>query len=116
LDGPKGFRHIRFRIPRVVNGHRYQKRSAVGSIMGAIDAEFPLTPEISFLASLRGRRDDGNEERAIVDLPADLPVPGISAPQLTLIEPDLDPAGAQRIANAPGRIGILRGIAQEYGS
>src|SRR5450432_3287527 len=82
--------------------------------MGAIDGEFPLASEVSLEASLRGCRDDGYEDRAVVDLFSDLPVPSIPAAQLALIEPDLNSAGPQRFANLPGGLGILRGIAQEH--
>jgi hypothetical protein len=83
--------------------------------MRAIDGEFPLAPEVTFLASLGRGRDDGDKQRAVADLLADLVVPRISAAQLALVEPDLDAARPQRLANAPRRLGILRGVAQEYG-
>jgi len=51
-----------------------------------------------------------------VDLLANLSIPGIASPQLTLIEPDLNAGCAQCIANPFRRLGILRGIAQEYGA
>ena len=83
--------------------------------MRAIDGEFPLAPEVTFLASLGRGRNDGDKQRAVADLLADLVVPRISAAQLALVEPDLDAARPQRLANAPRRLGILRGVAQEYG-
>jgi hypothetical protein len=51
-----------------------------------------------------------------VDLLADLKVPGISTSQLATIEPNLDAAGRECIANALGRLGVLRCIARKYGS
>jgi hypothetical protein len=57
--------------------------------------------------------DDGDEERAGLDLLMDRLVPGIPAPKLALVEPDLNARGSQRVANAPSSLGILRGVAQE---
>ena len=42
--------------------------------------------------------DDRNEQPAVVDLLADLAVPGIAAPQLALVEPDFDTGGAECLA------------------
>src|SRR5579862_2072531 len=84
--------------------------------MGAIGSESPLASEVSLDASLRGCRDDGYEDRAVVDLFSDLPVPNIPAAQLALIEPDFNAAGPQRFANPPGGLGILGGVAQENGA
>jgi hypothetical protein len=42
-----------------------------------------------------------------VDLVPDLLIPGITTPQLTLIEKDLDARGAQCLANALRRVRIL---------
>ena len=83
--------------------------------MGTIDGEFPLASEVTFRASLCGHRNDGDEQRALVDLLADLPVPSISAAQLLAVEPGLDAGSPQRIADTPSRLHILRGVAQEYG-
>src|SRR5690348_7682916 len=51
-----------------------------------------------------------------MDLPADLAIPGISTPQLALVQPDLD----FRISQGRGYPfcgdHVFRGIAQEYGS
>jgi hypothetical protein len=43
----------------------------------------------------------------VLDLPADRLVPGVSAPQLALVEPNLDPGGSQCIANLLSSIRIL---------
>src|SRR6516162_9980586 len=47
---------------------------------------------------------------------ANLAIPDIASPQLTLIEPDLNAGGPQCIANPLSRLGILRGVAQEHRS
>src|SRR5215831_15513020 len=49
-----------------------------------------------------------------MNVPANVAVPCISAPQLALVEPDFNSRGAQCRANAPSCLGILRGIAQEH--
>jgi len=81
--------------------------------VGAIDRKLPLAPEVAFNSALRRGRDDRDEQSAVVNLLADLAVPGIPTPQLALIEPNLDAAGPKRFANALRRLGILRRIAQE---
>jgi hypothetical protein len=60
----------------------------------------------------RGRvgRNDGNEERAVVDLAPDLLIPHIPAPQLTLVEEDFNAGRTQRLANLLRRLRILRGV------
>ena len=49
-----------------------------------------------------------------MDLVSDLPVPGVPAAQLALIEKDFDAACAERFSNLLRRLGILRGVAQKY--
>ena len=44
-----------------------------------------------------------------MDSNPDLPVPGISASQLALVEPDFDASCAECLANLLGRLRILRG-------
>jgi hypothetical protein len=39
-------------------------------------------------------RDDRNEQRAVLDLPADRLIPRIATAQLALIEPDFDTGSA----------------------
>ena len=84
--------------------------------MRAIDRELPLEAEIPLDAIVRGARDNGKEQGAGLDLPADRLVPGVPAPQLAFVEPDFDTGGAQRLANPLSRLGILRGVAQKYGT
>ena len=51
--------------------------------------------------------NNGNEQRAVLDLAPDLLIPGVPTAQLTLIEKDLDAARTQRIANPLRRLRIL---------
>ena len=75
--------------------------------MGALDCEVPLVPKIALEPLLGMLGDDRNEQRAVVDLAADFLVPRVPAPQLALIEKDLDASRTQRLANPLGRLRIL---------
>jgi hypothetical protein len=57
----------------------------------------------------RGRvgRNDRNKERAVVDLAPDLLIPRVPAPQLALIEKDLDAGRTQCLADLLGSLRIL---------
>jgi hypothetical protein len=81
--------------------------------MGAFDGEFPLAAEVTLGAGLRLRRDDRQEQRALADLPPDLGVPRVAAPQLVLVEPHFVPGGAQRLGDAAGGGGVFAGVAEE---
>ncbi len=79
--------------------------------MRALDGELPFAPEVSLKPLLGIPRDDRNEQRAVVDLLSDAPIPGISAPQLILVEPDFDAGGLQRIGDALSSLRILGCVA-----
>jgi hypothetical protein len=49
-----------------------------------------------------------------VDLPPDLLIPNIPAPQLALIEKDFDAGRTQRLTNLLSGLRVLRGVAQKY--
>jgi hypothetical protein len=83
--------------------------------VAALVGKVPLQPEIPFGSGFGILRNDGNEQPAFVDLPANLVIPGISASQFALVEPHRDPRGTQYLADALCRRRILGGIAQEYG-
>jgi hypothetical protein len=79
----------------VVNDDR-QQESLVGSHeVRAVNRELPFKTEISLDPSVRILGDDGDKERTGLDLPADRRIPGIPAPQLALVEPDLNPRVSQ---------------------
>src|SRR4029079_1949155 len=82
----------------------------------ALDRELPLQPEVALAARIRVRRDERDEQRALADLLADRRVPGVPAAELVLVEPHHEPGAAQRVADAPGALRVLRGVAQENGS
>ena len=67
----------------------------------------------TFIAGLRIGGDQRHEEPAVVDPFTDLPVPGVPAAQLALVEPDFNSRGPQRGTDACRRLRVLRGIADE---
>jgi hypothetical protein len=62
------------------------------------------------------RRDNREEQRARLDLLFDRRVPDIAAAELALIEPDLDPCGAEARADPLCGVRVLGGVADKYGS
>jgi len=66
-----------------------------------------ITPEIAFVPRGRVRRNDGDEERAVVDLAPDPLIPEIPAAQLALIEKDLDAGRTQCLANLLSGLRVL---------
>ncbi len=72
-----------------------------------VDRQPPFTTEVALVTSVRVRGDEGHEENTVVDLVADLLIPPVPAPQLVLIEKDLDAGRAQALANLLGRLRIL---------
>src|SRR4051812_43495064 len=76
----------------------------------------PFQAKISFCPCLRVRRNNRHEQRAFLDLFANLCVPRIAAPELALIEPDFDSGGAERVSDASRGVRVLRRIGKESGS
>jgi hypothetical protein len=95
------------RLRRVVDHHRKQESLIRRHQVRTINRELPFEAEVPLDTRVCIRGDDRDEESAIVNLPADLPVPGFSAPELALIEPNLDSGGAKCLANLLGRPRIL---------
>ena len=79
--------------------------------MRAIDGEFPLESKITLEPLLGMLGHDRHEQGAVVDLVTDLLIPRVPAPQLALIEKDLDGGRTQSLANLLSRLRILRGVA-----
>jgi len=79
----------------------------MGHVSCAVRRQTPLAPEVALVACLRMRGDQRDEQPAVVNLLSDLAVPGISAPQLALVEPDLDAGRPKRIADPPRGLGVL---------
>src|SRR5271156_7118333 len=80
------------------------------------DRQAPFTTEIAFEARLGPSRDDRHEVIAFADLLADLLIPGVAAPELALVEPDIEAKARQRIADGPRGLAVVGGITQENGS
>jgi hypothetical protein len=79
--------------------------------VGALIRKIPLKPEIALATRGRVRRNNRNKERAVVDLAPDLLIPRVPAPQLALIEKNLDAGRTQRLANLLSGLRVLRGVA-----
>jgi hypothetical protein len=107
LHLPEPLRHSCIIITRVVDDDRQQESHVGIHEVTAINRQLPLKTEVPFTAIVRSARDDRNEKRAGLDLLADRPVPGVPAPQLALVEPDLDAGGSQCLTNPLGGLRIL---------
>lgn len=99
---------------RLIETHRHEERTAAGDHVASLVGQIPLQAEIALVARLGVRRDDGHEQRAVLDLAADLPIPLIPAAQRVAVEPDLDSGGPEGIGNASCGLRILGGIAQKH--
>ena len=113
LHFSKRIRHLRVGIARVVNHDRQQERRALRHEMRALVRQPPFESKVTFSARLRRRRNDRNQQRAVFDLSPDFVIPGITADELALVEPDLDPDGAECVGNAFRRLCVLRRVAEE---
>ena len=88
--------------------HDRQQEGQVGiHEVTAINRQLPFQTEVPLTAIVRGVRDDRHEQRAGLDLLTDRLVPGVPAPQLALVEPNLDSGGSQCLANLLGSLCIL---------
>jgi hypothetical protein len=100
---------------RSVDRDRKKERLLLQHVMRAIDRKLPLASERALVAGFRVGRDKRDEQPAVVDSLANLPIPGVAAAQLALVEPDFNATGPQCVAHSEGCFGVLRGIAQEDG-
>jgi hypothetical protein len=114
LHSSKVVRDDRLPIASAVDDDRQEEGLLLGHVVGTLNRELPFVPEVALEALLRVPGDDRNEQRAVVDLAADLLVPGVPASQLALIEKDLDAGSLQRLANLLSGLRVLRGVAQKY--
>ncbi len=111
---PKPLRHPFIIIARVIDDDGQQEGQVRIHEVTAINRQLPFETEVAFTAIMRRVRDDREEQSAGPDLLADRLVPRIPAPQLALVEPDLDAGGSQCLGNPLGRLRILRGVAEKY--
>ncbi len=75
----------------VVDDDREQECLVGSQKVRTIDREFPFKTEVALDPGMRILRDDRDEERTGLDLPADRGIPGVPASQVALVEPDFDP-------------------------
>jgi hypothetical protein len=70
--------------------HWHDERPVAGHHVGALICKIPLQSEIAFASRRRVCGNDRNEEFAVANLPPNLLVPDVPAPQLALVEPHFD--------------------------
>jgi hypothetical protein len=87
----------------IIDDDRHDESPFLSHVVCPVGCELPITAEVPFEPRLCAGRNDRYEQRAVVDLLTNLPVPGVSAAQLALVEPDLDAGGSQCLANPLGR-------------
>jgi hypothetical protein len=107
LDPLKRLWNVSRHLGSRVQAHRHNENAAASDHVSALIRKIPLKAEIAFMPRGRVGRNDGNEERAVVDLAPDLLIPHIPAPQLALIEKDFNTGRTQGLANPLGRLRIL---------
>ena len=108
-------RNVLFVVTRLIDHHRDKERLVGRYEVRTIDCQLPLESEVTFSPFMGMSRDDGQEERAGLDLLADGLVPGVPTPQLGPIEPDLDPGSSERIANTAGGLPVGGSVGKEHG-
>ena len=108
--------HTPVALVSLVDRDRQEKRGPLRHQMRALVGQFPFQSEIRFAPRLGSRRDDGDKERARLDLAADFLVPRIAAFEPVLIEPHLDVEGRQRIRDPPRCREVFARVTQKNGS
>jgi len=115
LSLAKAVGHTRRCVGRRVDHDRQQEGLVIGHVHHPMHREIPLAPEVALATCFGVGGDERNEQRAFPDLLADRGVPRVAAAKFALVEPDLDAGTAQRVADAPCGVDVLRCIAQENG-
>jgi hypothetical protein len=100
-------RYRRTSFRRSVDRDRKKECLLIQHVMRAIDRKLPLASEITLITGFRMGRDKGYEQPAVVDPLANLAIPSVAAPQLALVEEDLDATSPQCIAKLLHRPSIL---------
>jgi hypothetical protein len=98
-------------LARIVDDDGKEERLTGRHQVRSIDRELPLKTEIPLVTIVGVPRNHRDEEHTALDLLADRLVPSIPAAKRALIEPDLETARAQCLANPLGHVRILRGVA-----
>jgi hypothetical protein len=100
----------------VIDDCGHQESRIVIHHLRAVDCKLPLQSEVAFPSVLCVGGNDGDEKCAVIDLPADFPIPLIAAAQLTLVEPHFNTRSDQRLSNTPCCGQVFRRVAQKDGS
>src|SRR5215469_14488478 len=79
LHFAKAVRYAGGCVFRVVDYDRDQERNVLGHVTGTFYCQPPLTTKIPFLTGVRVRGDDRHEQCTVMDLLANLAVPGVAA-------------------------------------
>jgi hypothetical protein len=91
-----------------------KERLDLSHVVDPFDGLLPLPAEVAFEPLVRVVAEDWHKLRATVKLLANGAVPGITAAQFALVEPDFNARRPEGIANTLRRLRILRGIAQKH--
>jgi hypothetical protein len=83
------------------------RKAFPSTLVANLDRQSPLTTEVNLVACLRMRGDYRGQQPTVVNLPADLAIPGVTAPQLLAIEPHLDTGTPQRDCYSLGSRRVL---------
>jgi hypothetical protein len=98
---------------RAVNDDGQQERLIVGHVARPLYRDAPLAAEVSLGSGIGVRRNQRDEQDALVDLLGDLAIPGVATAQLALVEPNLDAGRSKRRGNMLRSLGILRCVAKK---
>jgi len=107
LNSEEGIRHEGPLVTDPIHVYRHNKGPALGDQERTLLREMPFKAEIAFSPFLGVRRNDRHKQGAFLNLLADALVPSVTAPKLTLVEPDLDPGSAKGLTDAPSGFSIL---------
>jgi hypothetical protein len=107
LHCPEGIRDKGLLIACTVNDDRHQEGHLLGHVVCTFDGELPFVAKIAVKPLLGVLGDHRNEDGAVVDLVPGLLIPCVPAPQLALIEKDLDAGRTQCLANLTRSLRIL---------
>jgi hypothetical protein len=83
-----------------VDDNRHEKGLPLGHVTLTFDRQSPFATEVTLIACLRVHGDHRDKQPTVVNLLADLAVPGIATAQLALVEPDLDAGSTERSCDA----------------
>ena len=106
-----GYPGIRF--ARVVDHNGYEERRVVRHVQEPPGREIPLPPEVAFYSRIGMRGNHWKEQCALVDLLANLRIPGVTCAQGIRVEPDLDARHSQGFTDTPGCLRILGSVREE---